>query len=158
MESKKIVFVYNDKKETDDKLNNDLIEKVNQFERDNILLKFQKVFLGQIDEFEVYAVNGDFMKLFYPNRVDENGNPVELPEELKGQFCEAGNGYRYPTLIDKNHIYVDWNIHSSDWPPNTLHEIDEARNMRDNGMDYETAHNIAQLKEMKYRLIRLNIK
>jgi len=110
-----------------------IVENIKNFEKNNILKSLQKLELGECLGFRLCSVNGDFVKLTF-----------------EPDFCEAGHGLRY-NFIPVNEIWVDNNIHDSDYAANILHEIYEFFRMKELNEDYDTAHKHALQIEIMFR-------
>lgn len=93
-----------------------------------------KLSVGKIGDFNIFLVDGNIVKLKY-----------------EMDFVEAGNPFRYPKFIPKNEIWIDINLEPDDWIPNCLHEYIESILMRDRNLSYDKAHDIANIKEKKFR-------
>lgn len=81
----------------------------------------------------VYLVDGDCVK-----------------REHDADFVEGGNGQEVDWIPD-DECWIDWNVRSEQWKFIAAHEITEMRLMRDRGMSYEKAHDIANEVEMQLR-------
>src|SRR5271157_4574886 len=119
----------------------DLIGKINEFEDKNLKNSLRKHYLGFINEFDIFSVNADYVRLHY----DMN-------------FCDFGNGYRYD-FIPKNdrggcELWGDDELDRSEYAPDILHEINESIEMRDEGKDYDLAHSDSNIIEKPYRIDR----
>jgi hypothetical protein len=68
------------------------------------------------------------------------------------EFTMGGNGYAYD-WIPKDEIWIDENLSekTEDMEATIKHEIFEAKKMRDEGLSYEEAHNLANEMEKKER-------
>jgi hypothetical protein len=67
----------------------------------------------------------------------------------KTDYTEGGHGYVY-RWIPKDQIWAEFNLHPSELPFIIAHEYLELRLMRDEKLDYDTAHDICS--KMEYRL------
>ena len=90
--------------------------------------------IGKLNECTVFLVNGDTIK---------------IKHEM--DYVEGGNSQRYPEFIPKDEIWLDYNIHTTDIKFIMLHEYIENRLMRDFGLSYDRAHDIANEQEMSFR-------
>ena len=114
------------------------IEAVKAFDLEHMEGSLQKLFLGTFGGFEVYSVNGDFIK--------------RLPTPGAIEFTEAGNFMRYK-FIPEGELWLDNNLNNLNYAPNLLHEYWETVNWIKDDLDYETAHTqYAMPIEAKYRL------
>lgn len=91
-------------------------------------------FLGTVDGWRVYAVDGDWVKV-----------------EFDPDFCEGSNFAHSPDFIPPDTIWLDDRMESHDRPFIALHEAVEAWCMKNLGLAYDPAHNIANAAEMAWR-------
>jgi hypothetical protein len=91
--------------------------------------------LGQIGEFKIWSVYGDYIYLIFD-----------------ADFVIAGNGYA-KHYIPKNEIWIDRMTAEDDLPFVIIHEISESCIMRDLDYSYEKAHNMANAIEFEARKI-----
>ncbi len=82
--------------------------------------------IGPGDNFKIYLVDGNKVR----------NDHIE--------FTMGGHGYVYD-YVPKDEIWIDENLKSKpdDMEATIKHEVFEVHKMRDEGMDYETAHNLA---------------
>ena len=114
------------------------IEAVEAFDLEHMEGSLQKLFLGNFCGYEVYSVNGNFVK--------------RLPSPRAIEWTEAGHFLRYE-FIPENEIWIDNNLNNLNYAPNLLHETWEIINWLKYNLDYETAHTqYAMPIEAKYRL------
>ena len=92
-----------------------------------------KKFLRKENEYDVYTVNGDYIRTH--NWVD---------------FCLGGNGQVYK-FIPKNELWIEERMDPEDYELTIFHEYTEANLIRDKGLSYEDAHEIAARKEKQKR-------
>lgn len=78
----------------------------------------------------------------------------KVRSRYKIDFVEGGHGYVYP-WIPKDEIWIDNEIHESEFPYIIEHELVELKLMRDWGMQYEKAHRVAAKAEFEQREKRL---
>jgi len=64
-------------------------------------------------------------------------------------FVQGGNGFRY-RFVPKGELWIDEQTPESEWPLVAFHECYETELMR-GGMDYESAHTRAKLREDRIR-------
>lgn len=83
---------------------------------------------------------------FRVRRVD--GTEIRNNTEL--DFIGAGNGERWP-FIPPDEIWVEMALPDADLFPFLVHEVVETRHMRDGGMAYEEAHDLANKAEIAAR-------
>jgi hypothetical protein len=103
---------------------------IKHFKEEEIL---QKQFLYNYNGYDVYTVNGAFVKVTY-----------------KMDFVEGGH-FKVYNFIPENEIWVDNNIDSKNWGYIAYHEYIEVEEMINNNLDYNSAHEIANKAEKKYR-------
>jgi hypothetical protein len=101
--------------------------KNENFKKDKILFESSEnvkvSFLRKIDEFDIWIVDGN-----------------KIRSEVEIEFCLGGNGFRY-SFIPKNEIWIEENISDIDDAEAIIaHEIVETRLMRDQKLDYDSAH------------------
>jgi len=66
------------------------------------------------------------------------------------RFIQGGHHYVYP-FIPKNEVWLDDTLDADEFEPVFIHEFVEMKQMRDNGLAYDPAHNIAEGFEYEYR-------
>lgn len=99
-----------------------------------------KVKIGQIGAFEVYIVNGDWIKT-----------------HLEMEFVEGGNDMAYnattdfKNIIPEHEIWLSAEIRPELLPYILYHEILEAEIIKHIHSDYPKAHNVANFYERKAR-------
>lgn len=105
-------------------------------QRDNIRTEFLR-FTDDIDP-------KDRLKIYLVN-----GNEVRKDHI---EFTMGGHGYVYD-YVPKDEIWIDENLKSKpeDMEATIKHEVFEVRKMRDEGLDYDTAHELANQVEKKVR-------
>lgn len=86
----------------------------------------------------------DGMKIF---EVDDN----YIKTKIYADFTEGGNGYAYPNFVPMDEIWVAKDKEQKNKEAIILHELAEVAKMK-KGMSYDNAHEIANKKEMKYRI------
>jgi len=93
-----------------------------------------KTYLGEVDPHgrEVVLVNGTHVRDHYDS-----------------DFSQGGNGFRY-RFIPRGELWIDAQIHSSEWPFIAFHESHEAALMK-TGVDYDHAHARAKRLENQAR-------
>ena len=94
--------------------------------------QLEKSFLCNYKGFDVYTVNGDYVKISYSM-----------------EFVEGGN-FKVYDFVPENEIWIDNKIDKEDRIPILIHEYVEVIHML-KGMDYDSAHNKANQEEKKYR-------
>ena len=129
--------------ETLDSYREQLFNDLDRFSKDNIFGSLQKLFLGRFRDYDVYSVNGAYVKILY----DIN-------------FVEGGN-FRAYSYIPDGEIWIDNNLDNSDMKFTLSHEYYEAEAMKeglgydnplDPGTDLEYAHPQADFFiELPYR-------
>ena len=105
-------------------------------QRDNIRTEFLR-FTDDIDP-------KDRLKIYLVN-----GNEVRKDHI---EFTMGGHGYVYD-YVPKDEIWIDENLKSKpeDMEATIKHEVFEVRKMRDEGLDYDTAHELANQVEKEVR-------
>jgi len=81
----------------------------------------------------VWVVDGNLVRSYY-----------------KTDYAEGGHGYVY-RWVPKNEIWIDDNVHQREIPFILAHEYIEHRLMRDEKIDYDTAHDICSRVEFQLR-------
>lgn len=82
---------------------------------------------------EVWRVDGNVVRSLY-----------------KTDYTEGGHGYVY-RWVPKHEIWVERDLHARELPYIVSHEYIELRLMRDEGLDYDTAHDICSKVEFQLR-------
>src|SRR5262249_34519901 len=82
---------------------------------------------------EVHIVDGCVVRSFY-----------------KTDYTEGGHGYVY-RWVPKSEIWIEAALDHSELPFIVAHEYTERRLMRDEGLDYDTAHEICSKMEFQLR-------
>jgi len=98
-----------------------------------------KVKIGQWKAIKIYLVDGDVVKIKHDM-----------------DFVEAGNS-AVKHYIPKNEVWLDAHLDLEDIPFNICHEIVEFFHMETYDMDYEKAHNIANVAEKQMRIAHEHI-
>jgi hypothetical protein len=102
-----------------------------------------KYYLGKINDYDIYIVDGDFIKIKWMGDFTEGGN-----------FCVYGPGNStYPDLdfIPDHEIWVDGRISIHELSFILYHELIEVRFML-KGLKYDDAHEIANAYEKEARI------
>lgn len=99
-----------------------------------------KIFIGRLPDPEleycdIYLVNGDWIK-----------------RKLEMDFIEGSN-FRVPdrSFIPPGEVWIDGRMEKHEFPFVLYHEIIETRLMFLEGLSYNDAHEIANLKEKEFR-------
>jgi len=125
-----------------DEFRNQLFDELDRFAKDNIFGSLQKLFLGRFRDYDVYSVNGAYVKILY----DIN-------------FVEGGN-FRAYSYIPEGEIWLDADLDKVDQKYILSHEYFEAEQMKaglkydnpEKPNDMECAHNQADFFiELPYR-------
>jgi len=82
---------------------------------------------------KVWVVDGNLVRSYY-----------------KTDYAEGGHGYVYP-WVPRNEIWIDDSVHVREMPFIVAHEYIEHRLMRDENIDYDTAHEICSRVEFQLR-------
>jgi hypothetical protein len=111
----------------------DIVKELQHFDGEHIYESLQKLELGEFFGYKVFSVNGDYVKLKY-----------------EMDFCEGSNSERYD-FVPKNEIWIDNNINNRNYKYILGHEYTETELMKNKGLEYNAAHDIANKFEKKYR-------
>ena len=95
--------------------------------------QLEKSFLCDYEEYKVYTVNGDYVKV---------NHSIE--------FVEGGN-FKVYDFIPENEIWIDNKVDEKDFKFIILHEYVEVKQML-KGLDYDSAHKIANEVELEHRV------
>jgi len=77
----------------------------------------------------------------------------KVRDHYKTDFVEGGHGYVYP-FIPNTEIWLESGMHPEEYPVILLHEAAELKAMRDHGMTYHEAHDLASRAEYAERMRR----
>ena len=89
--------------------------------------------LGEVGDFKVYTVDGDYVRTV-----------VDI------DFTMAGNPGRY-SYVPEGSVWVEDALPLADAIPTVLHEVVECLLMQRDGIDYNHAHDLASEQELKLR-------
>lgn len=89
--------------------------------------------VGNVGEAKVFHVDGNYVR-----------------SNLEIEYCLGGHHYRYD-FIPEDEIWVENLPSKFDMEANLFHETYERLQMKENGLDYEKAHEKASEKEKEYR-------
>lgn len=78
-------------------------------------------------------------------------NGERVRNEIDVDFVNGGNEAVYPNFIPRDEIWIDDAQHALDRTATTLHELIERDLMLHHGMDYDTAHDRANVYERAFR-------
>jgi hypothetical protein len=99
-----------------------------------LLDKIRSKYLGELEGYKVYYVNGALIR-----------------EKIDIDYCLGGNGARY-SYVPETEFWLDETPEKEDHAPTLLHEYEELRKMKDKDWGYDKAHDYASGIEKKYRL------
>ena len=77
-----------------------------------------------------------------------NGSLIRSLKEI--EFTIGGHLWRYP-FIPRTQLWIEDTRDPIDLYANAMHEVIEATLMRDQGLDYDSAHEIASRRETEIR-------
>ena len=95
------------------------------------------------DKIKVYAINDDWIRNTYPD--------TSIGDRLGVDFAGAGHHYVYWRIIPENEIWVSKYFQDDDMMGWVGHEAEERKEMKQDNLDYETAHDKANVLEEEIR-------
>jgi uncharacterized membrane protein (UPF0127 family) len=129
---------WNHADDVNDKLKSEEKQRMNKYQKHNSLSQkelanIHLIRLKQINGFDVWVVDGGKIR----NKIDID-------------FTTGGNPGRYK-YIPENEIWIDNSVKPNELKDVILHELTECGLMENKGKSYDTAHDMANEKEMKLR-------
>jgi hypothetical protein len=101
----------------------------------SVLPNVPKQFIETLkDGTKVYTVDGTYVR-----------------DKIHDDFTEGGNYAAYPNFIPKGEIWIDKDQSQKDQKAAIIHESTELHSMLKKGIDYSSAHDIANKAETKFR-------
>jgi hypothetical protein len=100
---------------------------------DSVYIRYYLTLPDEKFPINVWIVNGNLVRSYY-----------------KTDYAEGGHGFVY-RWVPKNEIWIDDDVHQREIPFIVAHEYVEHRLMRDEKIDYDTAHDICSRVEFQLR-------
>jgi uncharacterized membrane protein (UPF0127 family) len=124
---------FDDTNEVDDAERMNKYKKHNSTLPENVLSGIKLTNLGKVKNFNIWVVNGKYIR-----------------DNIDIDFTTGGNPGRYE-YIPENEIWIDNSVEQDEIEDDVLHEIDECLNMEIKGETYDKAHDEASGLEKELR-------